>query len=49
VPKAIAILTLLYMVSDALGQDIFFAVIPHPAAVVIRFLSVVSRLLLLLL
>jgi hypothetical protein len=48
-PNAIVALTLLYMVSDALGQDIFYAVIPHPVGVVFRFLSVGSRLLFLLL
>jgi hypothetical protein len=45
VPKAIAVLTLLYMLSDALGEDIFFTVIPHPVDATFHVVSLASRLL----
>lgn len=44
-PKAIGLLTLLYMLSDALGEDIFYNVIPHPVASAIHLASVGIRLL----
>jgi hypothetical protein len=43
VPKAIAVLTLLYMLSTALGEDIFFTVIPHPVGAAFHLSSVVIR------
>jgi hypothetical protein len=45
VPKAIAVLTLLYMLSDALGEDIFFTLIPHPVGAAFHLASVVIRIL----
>jgi len=44
-PKAIGLLTLLYMLSNALGEDIFYNVIPHPVASAIHLASVGIRLL----
>jgi hypothetical protein len=48
VPKAIAVMTLLYAVSDALGEDLFFTVIPHPVSAAIHLASVGIRMLFLL-
>jgi Stage II sporulation protein E (SpoIIE) len=45
VPKAAAVLTLLLMVSTALGEDILFTVIPHPVSVAFHLASVVIRIL----
>jgi hypothetical protein len=45
VPKAIAVLTLLYMLSTALGENILFTVIPHPVGVAFHLASVVIRIL----
>jgi hypothetical protein len=45
VPKAIAALTLLYMLSTALGENIFFTVISHPVGVAFHLASVVIRIL----
>ncbi|MGC2162364.1 MAG: SpoIIE family protein phosphatase [Silvibacterium sp.] len=42
-PKAIAVLTLLYGVSDALGEDLFFTVIPHPVSAGFHLASVGIR------
>ena len=44
-PKLIAGLTLLYMVSNALGEDLFFGAIPHPVGVAFHLVSVGVRLL----
>jgi signal transduction histidine kinase len=44
-PRAVAGLTLVYMVSYALGKELFFALIPHPVAVAFEFLSLLVRLL----
>ena len=45
VPKAAAVLTLLLMLSTALGEDILFTVIPHPVSVAFHLASVVIRIL----
>jgi hypothetical protein len=47
-PKIIAVLTLLYMASDALGEDLFFNLIPHPVSAAFHVLSVGVRILFLL-
>jgi serine phosphatase RsbU (regulator of sigma subunit) len=47
-PKAVAVLTLLYMVGDALGEDLFFTIIPHPVSAVFHMLSVGVRILFLI-
>jgi hypothetical protein len=47
-PKLVAGLTLLYMLSDALGEDLFLA-IPHPVGVAFHAVSLGVRLLFLLL
>ena len=47
-PKAVAVLTLLYVVSDALGEDLFFTVIPHPVSTAFHLLSLGVRILFLL-
>ena len=48
-PQALGVLLLLLMISNALGEDIFFTVIPHPVAAVFHGISLVIRLILLLL
>ena len=48
-PKLVAGLTLLYMLSQALGQDFFFTAIPHPVGVLFHSVSLGIRLLFLLL
>ncbi len=48
-PKAIVGLTLLYMVSMPVGEDIFYTVIPHSADLDFYIVSVCTRLLFLLL
>ncbi len=45
VPKAAAVLTLLGMVSTALGEDILFTVIPHPVSLAFHLASAVIRIL----
>jgi len=50
IPKAIAVLTLLYMVSAAIALDFLFTVVPHPVGVAFHLVPyVIARLLLLLL
>ncbi len=49
VPKAIFALTLLYAISDALGEDLFFTAVPYTVGVVSHLASVCIRLLFLLL
>jgi hypothetical protein len=44
-PKVIAGMALLHMVSDALGRDLFSTVIPHPISAISHLVSVVIRLL----
>ena len=44
-PKAIAGVTLLYMVCELLGEDLFYDLIPHPVGVAFRAASGVVRLL----
>jgi hypothetical protein len=48
-PRAIAALTLLYAVSEALGRDLFFTAIPQPVGAAFHFTTVCIRLLFLLL
>ncbi len=48
-PRVIAGLTLLYMLSNALGEDLFFTAIPHPVGVAFHSVSLGIRLLFLLL
>jgi serine phosphatase RsbU (regulator of sigma subunit) len=47
-PRAIAVLTLLYILTGALGADIFFTVIPHPVGAAFHLASVGIRILFLL-
>jgi hypothetical protein len=44
-PRAVAALTLLYMVSNVVGEELFFAFVPHPVAAVFLNVSIVVRLL----
>ncbi len=48
-PKALAGLVLLLMISNALGEDLFFTVVPHPVAATFHVVSLVVRLAFLLL
>ena len=48
-PQALGVLLLLVMISNALGEDIFFTVVPHPVAAVFHVVSLVIRLIFLLL
>jgi hypothetical protein len=48
-PQALGALLLLLMISNALGEDIFFTVVPHPVAAVFHVVSLVIRLIFLLL
>ena len=48
-PRAIAGLTLLYMLAAALGEDVFYTAIPHPVGVALQIASLGIRLLFLLL
>ncbi|HET9086598.1 MAG TPA: PP2C family protein-serine/threonine phosphatase [Acidobacteriaceae bacterium] len=48
-PNLVAGLTLLYMVSNALGEDFFFSAISHPVGVIFHAVSLGVRLLFLLL
>lgn len=47
VPTAIAALTLLNMVSELLGEDLLYDMIPHPVGVIFHGASLAARLLLL--
>jgi Stage II sporulation protein E (SpoIIE) len=47
-PNVIAALTVMYMVSDLLGEDLFFNVIPHDVSVLFHLASVGIRILFLL-
>jgi hypothetical protein len=47
-PKVIASLTVMYMVSDLLGEDLFFNVIPHEVSALFHVASVGIRILFLL-
>jgi hypothetical protein len=44
-PKLIAGLTVLYMLSGALGLDLFFTLLPHPVSASFHLVSIVTRLL----
>lgn len=48
-PKAIAVLTLLYMISQPVGEDVFYLAIPHPVSAAFHIASVAIRLLFFLL
>ncbi|MGB8480985.1 MAG: SpoIIE family protein phosphatase [Acidobacteriaceae bacterium] len=48
-PRAIVALTALYMISQPLGEDIFFIAVPHPVSAIFHIASVGIRLLFLLL
>ncbi|WP_263375000.1 PP2C family protein-serine/threonine phosphatase [Granulicella aggregans] len=43
-PKAVVLLTLLYMAGDFLGEEIVVGLVPHPLAVKFHLLSVAARL-----
>jgi Stage II sporulation protein E (SpoIIE) len=43
-PKAVLGLTLLYMISNPVSEDLFFTVIPHPFAAAVHVVSLVVRL-----
>ncbi len=43
-PKAVVLLTLLYMAGEFLGEEIVFGLVPHPLAVKFHLLSVAARL-----
>ena len=47
-PKFIALFTVIYAVSNALGEDIFYSAIPHPVSALFRLISVAIRILFLL-
>ena len=47
-PKLIGLLTLLYILTDVIGSDLFFAFIPHPITSFFRLASVGIRILFLL-
>jgi hypothetical protein len=44
-PRAVAGMALLHMISNVIGQELFFALIPHSVAVMFQVVSVVVRLL----
>jgi hypothetical protein len=48
-PQAVGGLVLLLMISNALGEDLFFTVVPHPVAAFFHVVSLVIRLIFLLL
>ncbi|HUY80275.1 MAG TPA: PP2C family protein-serine/threonine phosphatase [Acidobacteriaceae bacterium] len=48
VPKFIALLTVCYILTNAIGEDIFFAFVPHPITSFFRLASVGIRILFLL-
>ncbi len=43
-PKAVVLLTLLYMAGDLIGEEIVVGLVPHPLAVKFHLLSVAARL-----
>jgi hypothetical protein len=43
-PQAVGVLLLLLMLSNALGEDLFFTVVPHPVAAAFHVVSLVIRL-----
>jgi hypothetical protein len=45
-PRAVAGLTVVYIVAGAIGDDLFFSVFPHPVAVAFHMVALVVRLLL---
>jgi hypothetical protein len=45
-PRAVAGLTVVYIVAGAIGDDLFFSVFPHPVAVGFHMVALVVRLLL---
>jgi sulfur transfer complex TusBCD TusB component (DsrH family) len=45
IPRATAALTLVFMVSNTIGEELFFALVPHPVAVEFHMVSMVVRLL----
>ncbi|MGC2160556.1 MAG: SpoIIE family protein phosphatase [Silvibacterium sp.] len=47
-PKFIAFFTVMYAISNALGEDIFYNAIPHPVSALFRLISVGIRILFLL-
>jgi hypothetical protein len=44
-PRAAAAMALLYMISNAIGEELFFALVQHPVAVAFHMVSLVVRLL----
>jgi len=48
-PRALGVLLALLMLSNALGEDLFFTVVPHPVATVFHAVSLAIRLIFLLL
>jgi Stage II sporulation protein E (SpoIIE) len=44
-PKLVGILTLLYVLTNAIGEDLFFTFIPHPITYIFRLASVGIRIL----
>ncbi|MGD0683279.1 MAG: PP2C family protein-serine/threonine phosphatase [Terracidiphilus sp.] len=49
IPRAAAGLALLFMISNMIGEDLFFTFVPHPVAAAFHMVSLVVRLLLLVL
>jgi hypothetical protein len=45
IPKFIALLTILYAIADALGEDLFFTLIPHPVSAEFHLASIGIRIL----
>lgn len=44
-PRAVAGLALLFMISNMIGEDLFFTFVPHPVATAFHMVSLVARLL----
>ncbi|MGB9406845.1 MAG: PP2C family protein-serine/threonine phosphatase [Terracidiphilus sp.] len=44
-PRAVAGLALLYMISNIIGEELFFTFVPHPIAAAFHMVSLVARLL----
>ena len=44
-PRAVAAMALLHMISNVIGEELFFALVPHSIAVMFQVVSVVVRLL----
>jgi hypothetical protein len=44
-PRAVAWLTLLYMVSNTLGEELFLRLVPHPVSAAFQIASIIVRLL----